>query len=92
MQALKEKILVHDEAMTHACDVCAELDCLISFASASRSYDYRRPTMTEDNVLDIKQGRWVYARFLPSSLRSKGCPGIPSRKSSWTLSFRTMLT
>ncbi|OCH92840.1 hypothetical protein OBBRIDRAFT_725988 [Obba rivulosa] len=57
VQALLEKILVYDEALGHACDVCAELDCLLSFAEASHAYGYRRPEMTEDNILDIKQGR-----------------------------------
>ena len=59
VQVLQEKVLVHDKAMGNACDVCAELDCLISFASASRSYDFKRPLLTEENVIDIKQGRWA---------------------------------
>ncbi|KAI0770485.1 DNA mismatch repair protein MutS [Fomes fomentarius] len=57
IQALQEKILVHDKAIGHACDVGAELDCLISFSLASRSFDYRRPYMTNDNVTDVKRGR-----------------------------------
>ncbi|KAI0714049.1 DNA mismatch repair protein MutS [Cerioporus squamosus] len=57
VQALLAKILVHEKAINHACDVCAELDCLISFAQASQSYDYRRPFMTPDNIINIKQGR-----------------------------------
>jgi DNA mismatch repair protein MSH5 len=56
-QTLLEEILVHDAAMSHACDVCAELDCLLAFADVSRSYDYRRPEMVEDNIIDIVQGR-----------------------------------
>lgn len=57
VQALQEKILGYDDIIGRACDVCAELDCLLSFAMAARSYDYRRPYMTEENVIDIKQGR-----------------------------------
>lgn len=57
IQALQEKILVYDDIIGHACDVCAELDCLLSFAVAAHSYDYRRPYMIEENVIDIKQGR-----------------------------------
>ncbi|KAJ3525628.1 hypothetical protein NM688_g8376 [Phlebia brevispora] len=56
-QALLEKVLVYDEAMTLACDICAELDCLLSFAQASRTYDYHRPVMSEENIIDIRQGR-----------------------------------
>lgn len=57
IQELLERILVFDRSMNKACDVCAELDCLLSFAEASRMYNYRRPQMVEDNVIDIIQGR-----------------------------------
>ncbi len=57
VQVLLGKVLVHEKAINHACDVCAELDCLISFAQASQSYDYRKPYMTQENIIDIKQGR-----------------------------------
>ncbi|KAI0352675.1 hypothetical protein OH77DRAFT_1513212 [Trametes cingulata] len=57
VQALQEKVLAYAPDIGRACDICAELDCLLSFAAATRSYDYRRPRMTDDNVIDIKQGR-----------------------------------
>ncbi|KAI0670991.1 DNA mismatch repair protein MutS [Trametes maxima] len=57
VQSLQERILGFAPEIGHVCDVCAELDCLLSFAAASRSYDYRRPCMTESNVIDIRQGR-----------------------------------
>ncbi|KAI0917200.1 hypothetical protein AcW1_007543 [Taiwanofungus camphoratus] len=57
VQSLQDKVLVYDKAMGHACDVCAELDCLLSFAEAARAGDYRRPRMVEENIIDIKQGR-----------------------------------
>lgn len=57
IQALLEEILVYDQAMGYACDVCAELDCLLSFAEASRMYNYQRPRMVEGNIIDIQQGR-----------------------------------
>ena len=59
IQNLLERILQYDEPIAKACDACAELDCLLSFAEASRIYDYHRPVMTEDNVIQIKQGRFV---------------------------------
>ena len=61
IHALKERILVYDQAITKACDTCAELDCLLCFASASTSFNYCRPHMSEENVLLIKRGR--YARY-----------------------------
>ncbi|KZT18625.1 hypothetical protein NEOLEDRAFT_1159406 [Neolentinus lepideus HHB14362 ss-1] len=57
VQSLLERVLTHYDVMAQACDTCAELDCLLSFAQASRAFDYRRPRMTEDNIIDIKQGR-----------------------------------
>ena len=35
----------------------AVLDCLLSFASAAKANDYIRPVISEDEVLDIRQGR-----------------------------------
>lgn len=45
--------------MQSACDVCAELDCLLSFAEASAAGSFVRPEMVEENIIDIKQGRYV---------------------------------
>lgn len=59
VQALLEEILVHEKALSHACDICAELDCLLAFAHAARTYDYRRPRMVETNTIEITQGRRV---------------------------------
>ncbi|MBR3940881.1 MAG: DNA mismatch repair protein MutS [Bacteroidaceae bacterium] len=35
----------------------ARLDVLLSFANVSRAYKYIRPVVSEDDILDIKQGR-----------------------------------
>ncbi|KAJ3837138.1 muts domain V-domain-containing protein [Lentinula raphanica] len=80
VQALLEEILVHDVAMSHACDVCAELDCLLAFADVARAYDYRRPVMVEDNVIDIVKGRHplqelVVDTFVPNDARITGGDG-----------------
>lgn len=37
--------------------VIAQLDCLLCFANNARQYNYRKPEMVSDPVLDIKQGR-----------------------------------
>ncbi|KAL6304396.1 DNA mismatch repair protein MutS [Sparassis latifolia] len=83
VQSLQDRILVYDEHMGHACDVCAELDCLLSFAQASRACDYRQPQMTEDNILDIKQGRHplqeiVVDTFVPNDAFLVGGAGVDS--------------
>lgn len=45
--------------MEDASTVCAELDCLLSFAEAARAFNYQRPRMVEDPVVDIVQGRYA---------------------------------
>ncbi|RDB18026.1 MutS 5 [Hypsizygus marmoreus] len=77
VQGLLEEILVYDEVMNQACHVCAELDCLLSFADASRANDYRRPQMVEDNIIDIYQGRHplqeqIVDTFVPNDARIVG--------------------
>ncbi|KAI0789758.1 DNA mismatch repair protein MutS [Abortiporus biennis] len=57
IQALLDNILIHADSMSTACDICAELDCLLSFAEATRAYDWRQPDMTEENIIDIRKGR-----------------------------------
>ena len=54
---LSEKVLPFAEAISEACDICAELDCLLCFAEATHQYNYIRPRMSEENVISIKQGR-----------------------------------
>ena len=46
--------------MEDASSVCAELDCLLSFAEAARVFNYRRPRMVEEPIVDIVQGRYAY--------------------------------
>ncbi|EJC98525.1 uncharacterized protein FOMMEDRAFT_96519 [Fomitiporia mediterranea MF3/22] len=77
MQALLDKILQFDDAIAQACDILAELDCLLCFADAARLYSYRRPTMTDKNVLCICQGRHplqeqVVDTFVPNDVYVRG--------------------
>ncbi|KLO15985.1 hypothetical protein SCHPADRAFT_238288 [Schizopora paradoxa] len=81
VQALLEKILEFDEAIAEACDACAELDCLLCFANATRMFNYCRPTMTEENILDVRQGRHplqeqVVDTFVPNDIFVKGGMGV----------------
>jgi len=46
--------------------VAAEVDCLISLATVARDCNWARPSLTRDNVLDIRQG----TRANPDSLYS----------------------
>ncbi|KAG6814232.1 hypothetical protein H0H92_015347 [Tricholoma furcatifolium] len=81
IQCLLDDILMHDAAIGQACDICAELDCLLSFTEASHAYNYRRPIMVEDNIIDIYQGRHplqeqVVDTFVPNDARLVGGAGL----------------
>lgn len=54
------------DAIQQNAKVIAQLDCLACFASQARAFNYSRPTISEDTVLDIKEGRHpVIERHLP---------------------------
>jgi DNA mismatch repair protein MSH5 len=57
MQELLDQVVAHEVSMTAACDVCAELDCLLALAHASRANNYVRPEMVQDNMIEIIGGR-----------------------------------
>ncbi|KAF7298995.1 MutS 5 [Mycena indigotica] len=80
VQELLEEIIVHFDGMAAACDIMAELDCLLSFACASRGLGYRRPNIVEDNIIDIQQGRHplqeqVVDAFVPNDAHIAGGSG-----------------
>ena len=43
-------------SLARAVGLAAEVDCLVSLAGAAREGNYVRPLLTQDNVLNIKQG------------------------------------
>ena len=53
VQALSEFI----SAIQINANQVARLDCLLSFATAARENNYIRPVLSDDDVLDIRQGR-----------------------------------
>jgi DNA mismatch repair protein MSH5 len=57
VQVLLQEVLKSEGDIELVCDICAELDVLLSFAEASRTFDYRRPTMVEEDVVSIEGGR-----------------------------------
>jgi DNA mismatch repair protein MSH5 len=63
VEALHERIVVYDQAISATCELCAELDCLLSFAAAARTYAFIRPRMSEENVIQIVQGRFAITPF-----------------------------
>ncbi|KAF8986222.1 histidine kinase osmosensor [Entomortierella lignicola] len=57
LQGLQERILEYSHMLIACSDLCAELDVLVSLAQVARLRNYRRPTLTEENVLHIVNGR-----------------------------------
>ncbi|KAA1469886.1 hypothetical protein DENSPDRAFT_649174 [Dentipellis sp. KUC8613] len=81
IQELQEKVLAYEKAMGDACDTCAELDCLLSFAEATNAYGYTRPEMSEENIINIKAGRHplqeqVVDTFVPNDTFLVGGAGL----------------
>ncbi|KAF9171840.1 MutS protein msh5 [Mortierella sp. AD010] len=59
LQGLQERILEYSQMLVTCSDICAELDVLVSLAQVARLRDYKRPTLTKENILHIVKGRWV---------------------------------
>ena len=56
-QNLVTAILEYIPALQLNAEKVAQLDCLTAFAELAETYDYRKPEITENNKLDIRQGR-----------------------------------
>ena len=54
---LIEQINEHIAHLQANCQQLATVDCLLAFASQAIIYNYCRPEFTDENVLEIKQGR-----------------------------------
>lgn len=64
--ALIDQLALYVAPVQQTARVVSELDCLLSFASISKEYNYTRPEITEDFTLAIKDGRHpVIERQLP---------------------------
>lgn len=72
VQELLEEIVAFTGTIAAACDTCAELDCLLSFAEAAIMYDYQRPTMVEENVIELIQARQMTFSFIHRITVSEG--------------------
>lgn len=53
---LIQRLCEYRPQLSRAVAMAAEVDCLISLASAAREHHYTKPLLTRDNVLHIKQG------------------------------------
>ncbi|SCZ91293.1 BZ3500_MvSof-1268-A1-R1_Chr1-2g01313 [Microbotryum saponariae] len=56
-QDLLTRLREHETTIIATAETLTELDCLLSFAECARLYDWTRPSVVEEPVLDIRGGR-----------------------------------
>ncbi|MEM9895355.1 MAG: DNA mismatch repair protein MutS [Bacteroidota bacterium] len=67
-QQLVQYAQQYAEAIQQNAQVIAQLDCLLCFAQLSNQFNYTRPTISTDKLLDIKAGRHpVIEQALPDA-------------------------
>ncbi|ORY26954.1 putative meiotic recombination-related protein, partial [Naematelia encephala] len=59
MQDLTEEMKLVEPLMMAAVDGIAELDCLLALASTAKKYHLVRPHMTDEPILEIREGRHI---------------------------------
>jgi DNA mismatch repair protein MSH5 len=57
VQTILQTALKAEEDIEVVCDICAEFDVLLSFAEASRTFEYSKPIMVQGDVIFIEGGR-----------------------------------
>ncbi|KAJ3118199.1 MutS protein msh5 [Phlyctochytrium bullatum] len=57
VQGLKDAVIKFAPFLNKIMDICTELDCLLSLTEAARQYEYRRPAIVLQEVLQISGGR-----------------------------------
>ncbi|KAI5274779.1 hypothetical protein E4T47_02207 [Aureobasidium subglaciale] len=77
---LAEKILQHEELLTTASDICAELDCILALVQGAKDHNLVRPRLSDSNILDIRGGRHilqekVVSNFIPNDTLMAGGEG-----------------
>ncbi|KAL5606161.1 uncharacterized protein BROUX77_003354 [Berkeleyomyces rouxiae] len=54
---LSKQVISYEESLVATADTCADLDCMVALALGAQKYGWVQPTMTNDNVIQIKDGR-----------------------------------
>jgi DNA mismatch repair protein MSH5 len=81
VQGLYDEMAPCLQWLTVCSDVMAEVDCLLAFAVVAAKNGYTRPTLTEDAILDIRNGRHplqelVVETFVPNDTAIEGVRGV----------------
>ncbi|XP_023951511.2 mutS protein homolog 5-like [Bicyclus anynana] len=75
MMKLTATILENLHALAAAVDLCAELDCLITISKVCKEYNFVKPTLTTDKIINIEQGKHplyitTIDNFVPNDTKS----------------------
>ncbi|XP_048763209.2 mutS protein homolog 5-like [Ostrea edulis] len=57
MHRLQNAILESFRTLTEVQDLCAELDCILSLAASAKEFNYVKPAVVNEDVINIKGGR-----------------------------------
>ncbi|KAF8608257.1 hypothetical protein BDV93DRAFT_486860 [Ceratobasidium sp. AG-I] len=76
-----ERVLKYDKEIISVCEAAAEVDCLLSLSFSTMAHGWVKPEMTEDNVLEIKDGihplqNLLVPTFVPNDAHVAGGRGI----------------
>ncbi|XP_046326670.2 mutS protein homolog 5-like [Haliotis rufescens] len=80
LHRLQYKILEHTDVLYLVMEHAAELDCLMALATCAREFNYVKPELVKDPVIDIEAGRHPLQElcctpFVPNDLHSGGNSG-----------------
>ncbi len=54
---LAQRVLQYEQMLVAVSDLCGELDCMFALAQGANQYNLVRPRVTDENLIDIKNGR-----------------------------------
>ncbi|CCC04881.1 putative MSH5 protein [Sordaria macrospora k-hell] len=70
---LAAAVFEHENALIRASEILGELDSLLALALAAEKFNWARPKMTSENVLDIEGGRHPLQELLVPSFIPNDC-------------------
>ncbi|KAL1896485.1 hypothetical protein Cpir12675_002774 [Ceratocystis pirilliformis] len=73
LHQLSLQVIRYEESLVAAGDACAELDCMIALALGAQKYGWTQPTMTDENVIQIKGGRHPLQELVVPVFISNDC-------------------
>ncbi|KAJ2940748.1 hypothetical protein O0L34_g14859 [Tuta absoluta] len=81
MMRLTTLILENLQTLASVIEKCAQLDCLIAISKVSKEFNFVRPTLTNEKIIDIKQGKHplhiiTCDNFVPNDTESSEAVGF----------------